>query len=424
MSKTSAFIDEALFCAGIPGLSVERDDDIDSFLVTYSHHLIPSCPYCLRDTVRAGYTRQRTVVDWYNNRPILVKYREQRSKCPRCGKVITLESPYVRQGSKTTRRMDRLIGKSALYNSYDSVSKLTDGYVSKAQVGRIFGEWATQEIQNTIIDLVAPPHIGVHIVGTTTKYLLLSDLDSDCFLDIFPLSEAATHLITLLIRLVEQMNTKSICTEIDTSCLIPVRGVFDSYQEIETYASRSSVYNIYAEEVLSSVNAYAEDENKDLLLNLLSTPLFEVFTPSDQTKTKKIASQSTFDVRGWIDNLLSIRMIVENDWNENSYRAWKSTIPKWGQFKQVLDNLKFADPEIHRGFGHIEFQKKFEENSELANQIISLNQKTSFELLRARMLLTIQPEYVKGQFEKPQRNMHSGIRMLRLYETMTHMMPR
>ena len=378
----------------IQGLNVtEINNDDASCLVTYDDvSMDPVCPYDDARLTPRPFLKPRVVtdlLDMQSGDTIKVLYRQRRYRCPTCHRDMECESPYIRQGAKISRDLEDYIGEEALYDTYEGVADQVD-CVSKVQVKRIFEEWAKKQINDYMIDLMAPKHLGVHIVGNSTnQYLLLSDLDKNHILDIMPLS-ASSMLITLLLRLSAQKITQGVCTEIDAESLMPVRSVYEQSPDVDVSVARASVYKAYANAVHDAVATHYNQAKKKLFLRMILTPLSEGLSPKDENQMKHLADQEPMmDMRKWIENLFTIReMIQDNKWDKDGYRSWKYNVSSIREIADFVRYLTFADPEIQRGFNS-DLQKKHERITERANYLITLNRRCSFEILRARVLLTI-----------------------------------
>ena len=403
-----------------PGLEAEKGHDAQAdYDAIYDVQDDLLCPY---DDMRAkpyGYTKPRIVNDVVFGRFFKVRYRQRRYKCPGCRRESHYDSPYVRQGSKTSKRFDSYVADKALYQSFDEVANLTGNIITRAHVGKILKCWAETELFDYFNSLVPPTQLGIHIVGSASMpYLLLSDLEYNSFLDIFPVSEAANQAFELLKGFARQDGKREVCTDIDSSCFVPAKAVYTEREDVTLCVSRSSIYKSYAAALLDSARSQYSASKKKLFLQLISTPLSETILWDEREKMISLAAKG--GMKSWVDSLLVIRdMIQTNKWNQEDYKkylSWKSDIAWDSEFRDVVEDLNFAQSEIEAGFrwgGH----ERFEKNTNLANDIISLNQKCDFQLLRARMLLTGQPMLARVQSEKA-KGWHHGIKMLYLYDTM------
>ena len=222
----------------------------------------------------------------------------------------------------------------------------------------------------------------------------------------------------LLKAFARQDGKGEVCTDIDSTCFVPAKAVYTGREDVTLCVSRSSIYKSYVAALLNSVKNQNNLSKKKLLLQLISTPLSETILRDQREKMIALAAKK--GMKSWVDSLLVIRdMIQTNKWNQENYKnylSWKSSIAWVSEFKDVVEDLNYAQSEIETGFrwgGH----ERFEYNTNLANNIISLNQNCDFQLLRARMLLTGQPMLAREQVEKA-KGLHHGINMLYLYETM------
>ena len=408
---------------GIPGLSVKASETGDADItVIYDPDTIPTCQ-ADDDTMAEpnGYTKKRIVYDRVAGKIARVCYKQRRYKCPLCGKEMEYESPYIRQGSKTTNRMARWIANEALYHSLDDVSAQTSGLISKAQVGRILKTWAEQETMEYLIHLEEPSQLGIHIVGSPKEwYLLLSDLENELFLDIVPLSAAASTVTALLMRLMYQNQAKLVCTELDSTCFVPAIAV---YKSTPVMVAPSSIYRIYAMFTHEVVSAQYKGAKKRLLLQLISTPLSEKLTPDELDKIQLLGSRSGYEVNAVIEELVMLRkLILERQLGSQMFHIWISRIDWIKATKDLVRHFKFADEEITLGLSKENTSAAFDNNSKLANQIIGLNQQCSYDLLRARMLLTVAPELVQVQSGRVDYY-YTGISMSKLYDSMRKRLP-
>lgn len=386
----------------IQGLEVtEISNDEASCLITYDDTFMdPVCPYDDTRLTPRPFLKPRVVTDLLDMRSgqtVEVLYRQRRYRCPTCGRDMSCESPYIRQGSKITRALEDYIGDAALYDTYDAVANRVR-CVSKVQVKRIFEDWSKKQINDYMIDLMAPKHLGVHIVGNSTnQYLLLSDLSKNHLLDIMPLS-ASSMLLTLLLRFAAQEITRGVCTEIDSESLAPVRSVYEASPDVDVSVARASVYKAYAAAVHDAVAThYSKKEKKKLLLRMILTPLTEGLIQKDVDEMKRLADQEPMmDMGRWIEHLITIRQMVQDDkWDKVGYQSWKYSIAsiREREIEDLVRYLTFADPEIQCGLKSPDLQKKHERITERANYFITLNSHCSFDILRARVLLTINPTW-------------------------------
>ena len=418
-------VNEVSVTGGISGLTVEESGNRSiPYRITYEKDMIPRCPYDDAEAKLNGFTKPKDITDEVFGETFRAEYKQRRYICPTCGKEIVYESPYIRPGASTSRRMDQYIAKKALYYSYDDVVKSTK-LVSRIQVKRIFETWAAEQIQEYIDSLEAPEHLGVHIVGNgKNQYFLLSDLDSDIMLDILPLSSVSYRLVDLLGRLKGQKVTNGVCTDIDPTCFMTVKALYDSPPSVDVSVARASVYYAYARAVHDAVEKhYSKKYSKKLFLSLISTPLSEEIQMDDQRKMVKLGEKEAFlGVDKWIESLLLVRKMIHADrWTQSDYNNWIGDVSVSRVFKDLIQYLHFADLEIQRGFKNLEQHRGHEANTKMANRIIMLNQKCSFEVLRARMLLTSKPKLAKNH-KWDQTSFYAGISMKALYEDMEHIL--
>lgn len=420
-----SYFDVEQFFHDIPGLTVahSKDSEID-LEVTYDDGKYPFCPYDEQRSVPNGYSvRSTPVIDRIDDHIIRVKYRQRRYKCPNCGAEMEYDTPYIKQGCKTTERMNSWIGETALYHSYDEVSQMTGGAVSKASVGRIAKAWAEKGIQNFILNLEAPPKLGIHIVGPTKKpYVLLTDLSGDILVDVvkavdfFGYADADAHLLTALIRLNDQALVKHVCTAVDPVCLSPAKSVFPR-AGVDTIVARASLYKFFADAVCDAVASNNRKPVSRVLLGLIATPLDQELTPIEQDKMKQLSSAFGNTEAMWIGSLLKLRKILlDAQFQEKEYLAWKSELKWMSQFRNLVKYLNYADREIRSGFGKDALQQCYENNTAIADEIVAKNNQCSFDILRARMLLTVEPETYRPK--GADKDAIIGISMGRLYETM------
>ena len=415
--------------ANIPGLTIEETEDARaSHLVTYDGEPpVPVCPYDDRRLRTLPYLKPRVVTDISDNALVKVLYRQRRYKCPDCGRELQPESPYIRRGASTTKQADDYIAHQALYHSYEYVARQSDGVVTKSQVKRIFEACAQEQIQDYLANLVAPEHLGIHIVGPDKNpYVLLSDLDIGSCYDLLPLSEFTSFVaVALLMRLLEQKDetnnpiTKAICTEMDSEILVPLKGMQGSIPGIDVCVARTSIYRAYAKAVYDAVAKKYEKQKKKPFLNLIATPWFKDLTPIEEDKMRHLAAQDPMHgIDWWIENLFVIKkMVLKDKWDKQDYQRWLTNLSLIKEFKDFVKYLIVSDPEIQCGFKCQDLLKRHEEETKEVNEIIELNQRCSFDVLRARMLLTIHPILIRTQ-KQDRGIMYAGIDMKRLYTKM------
>ena len=396
-------------------IAPSSNTDID-FVATYDTEKLPFCPF---DEARAepnGYTKPRVVADRSAEGTYRVLYKQRRYVCPVCKREILCESPYIRQGSKTTKRMDNWISQQALYHGFREVSQMTGGLVSRSQVGLVVNDWIKRETLEYITNMMEPRQMGVHIVGSgKNQYLLLSDLENELFLDIIPMSAASTALVSLLIRLSDQGQAENIYSELESSCLTPLKAVYAPAKGVEVSVARASVYRAYATAVHDVLENRYTGKKKKLLLSLVLTPLSEGITPIERDKMIRLVSAEMPGAVHGLQRLFELQdMILNDQWEKQPYESWRSDVGFYTPFRDFVQYLLYAKEEINNGFYPPDLHEEFDHNTELANAIIALNQTCNFEMLRARMLLTIAPDLVRIQ----QEDKYAGIHMRQLYATM------
>lgn len=409
----------------IPGLSVVQSySDGADIEAVYDDEKGPMCPYDERIGVPNGYNaRSAPIYDRIEEQIIRVKFKQRRYICPLCNREIPYDNPYIRNGRKTTERMNAWIGLESLYHSYDDVSQMTGGAVSKAGVGRIAESWVKEGIQEYYLNLEAPENLGIHIVGQDNHpYILLTDLSSDRMVDFVPAidffqrSEDNTLLFTTLIRLDAQKTIKHVCTAIDPDCLSPAKNVFASLG-IDTFVARSSIYKLFTDAVHEALVQKNEESKGQMLLDMVATPLAQSLTPDEQEKMVHLAARFNNDASTWVSSLLELRKIIlDKKWTAKNYLTWKTNISRAEQFEKQIKYLNCTHAEIRSGFGKDYLHLNYEENSKIANHIIAANRRCSFDSLRARMLLTVEPETYRPKGSN--RDKITGISMSKLQSSM------
>ncbi len=230
-----------------PGLRVKGRNADGSIFCYYTPIDHARCFKCGNAYIQKnGYNQPKKIKDLLDGTPIVLSVAFQRYKCPNCCSVLPLRRTSLSYSfSGTSKRLEEYIvnnysflGSEYILSSFDS-----PGFISEAEIRKIFERYTSNYIDQYHEDLEAPKALGLHLISSGKRnYYVLSDLVQERLIDIFPQDEKLA-LNLFLKQLPRKEQTIFAVTDIDLDCLDAINRQFrNAFLPLLSY----SIYLLYS----------------------------------------------------------------------------------------------------------------------------------------------------------------------------------
>ena len=380
---------------GQPGLTIVKHREDGALCGIYTPTKPIYCNKCGCIGNKNGFAKPRRVIDLVSEDPAKVMpiyIQRQRFVCPACKREyhlneISYDPEFGEKGSHSTNRLNEFICRECLDKSPESISKELGEIIGESQVRAIFRSRSERLLSEYGKNVIAPKEMGIHYaVAGKNRYYLITDLNGENLVDIFAENET-DRLRQSLVKYSLEERTSDVVTDLEYECLINARGGFDRIAKIR--AANISLYRIYTEDLITAIDKCYSGKNKRLLKMWLERPLF-----SDTIRDVLIRlSNNCPDQRGWIESQGALRYRVIPNWNRYEYEVWKAMVDTYApDFETVRGITDMAKHEISESFDRTKLQSGYADIHEKCLDLILRSQKSSFAVLRARLLLSLQPK--------------------------------
>ena len=408
---------------GIDGLTVVRSNDGTALSAIYEPSTTPYCPRCDCPGKAGGFT-DAEFYDILNDNSfdespevVRIKLKRRRYQCPKCRQEIKTPLPFLRSGERISVKMKEWISHAALTKSYDEVSGMLDGCVSSPHVRKIFRAWIEERDKDFQNNIATPEILGVHhLTVGDTEYLAVSNIEEQCFIDLFPYSDFV-GLSQLLVHLAGRAAVGEVDSDFDWHCIMPSFAV---YRQSRLAISCESLLKSFTRLLLQTFESEYKGAEKATIRRVISAPLTDEFVTRDErnTATKRLSSYSVLNDLYTSQITLIIRCEA-GGWNQVELAKWKKTLPTCSATEAFIELMDMCDTAFGNAILPTSHCAQFHEIGESISDLIASFPKCSFEVLRARIRYSTQPKvirrktgtfsYVGGVRKYEQRTLYAGI---------------
>ena len=379
---------------GIPNLRVKMyPNAANDLYAVYTPSRTPLCPYCDLAGESKGAATVRVVWDGQEDDAghlsvIKIHLEQDRYMCPSCKREIQYDNGFVRKGSKTSDRLNSIIGKRCLDSSPGLIAEEMNGSISKSTILNIYRQWSQEQLDEYYKHRIAPTTMGAHrIKSGKHSYYVITDINNQFLVDIVD-GNTYYNYIDCLEALVKDARTSAVVSAMEPDCLLPVRNTF-AKNDACIRVSNSSLYRVFCDHVRKAIPAFKKSKH---LLSWIETPVYRDNKMSDLCRAaRQILANEYPRHNQWISLMESLRYRVIPRWNSDTYREWKTKIVNEPHFSVFCDLLDMADPEIQESFSRVDLQGRYDDIECVIQDILLRCQHCSFDVLRSRVLLSILP---------------------------------
>ena len=381
-----------------PGLRVKGRNADGSICCRYSpinHAKCVKCGYAY--VQKNGFNQPKRIKDLFYGKPIVLSVAFQRYKCPNCCSVLRLgRTPLSYSFSGTSKRLEEyivnqypLLGSEYILSSFDS-----PGFISEAEIRKIFERYTSNYIDQYHEDLEAPEALGLHLISSGKRnYYVLSDLVQQQLIDIFPQDEKlALNLFLKQLPCKEQ--TIYAVTDIDLDCLDAINRQFRNGKTI-VLAANASLYKSYVHAMYPQVIATVQRmRGKNLFLQWFTASLAEDRDIDPVELEKVMRNIKKTGIKEWIETQERIRKVFLNNWNCDDYKEWVDKLAENSTFSNLCAQIDFASREINNSFTREAIiidaiQAEYSSFDSMVEKNIIRNQRCSFDSLRGRLFMLL-----------------------------------
>lgn len=343
------------------------------------------------------------------NMPQVVKILcgRRRYRCPQCRRDVP-NLPAFSDGYVTKRFAD-WIGQESLDLSTGDISDLLNNVLSANEIGKIWRAWAVSRYNEYLRRLSAPENLGLHLISDgKRKFILFSDLEDACVLDLIEFGSDYTGMYRLLFTLSAQMLTRTVCSDIDNSCMVPARGIFGttttaSSVPIIISASPASLHRVFSVSLFNAIEKHYLGKGKTLLKKYSLLPLIQNFDylhtdPVEMNrlsqKVHMYADENGVWISDWIKMLDSLRDYINYDWEATTFNEFLTALKKYPMFSDILSICQTYSREIHASFDNPDQLSQYNEITEYTTDLVKQWCTCKPETIRARLIFTTAPDLI------------------------------
>lgn len=393
LSLSLGFLQENI---SIPGVRVLQIDDNNVIQCEYDPDEPPRCPIpgCQGYGIRGGMTHYDHIVyDMINEDPpqiVKLNIHHRRFRCSLCKQEIPLQSDYLAKGVKSSKRLAAWITDQCINNSPKKVSKMVDYVIRPSTISEIFERTADAKIEVYTNNLLSPSLLGVHYIPHKKKSLIfVTDVNRKYVIDVLWSQPDLTSLL-------KPMKSCNHCvTDIQTDCLVPVRGTIGAHKDSVVVASHASVYREITAAYIAFIKDYYTGQRPSIVRQFFSQPLYKQYVRDEIGNIESLFYSVTYTrasiLNEVLDTFLAARRLLQN-FNINDLNKWLSDIEKQHIFTELYERIVFAREELSRSYIRKHLQAPYDDITSRVLNIVDKCSKCSDINLRRRVLLAFPPK--------------------------------